>query len=750
MSVVGRAMPDRLLDHLRKLYTASELNVSRIVDAAGDTQVLEALLRLDSDEMSLPLDVAAMASRREMIDLETWLAEGIHTCGESFIHATLDFLDHKIHAEGARPEEDHVEATPLTPATYATFFKSLRSSDLLAPADIEHFKEIRNYCLQIHPRLMSLGPNSEGEPGLSVVQFPPDIDSQVDEFYQRMYGEEITLDHVIDVFRALKNSEVPRDHELFACMLHTLFDEYKFVHTYPPRELAMTGVLFGSIIQNRLIERTPLHVAVRYVLDALETPPDSSMFTFGKNALSIFQSRLPEFPHMCRALLQIPYLHETNPLLISIIRTAMTEGGNEDDASEAEPLVFTAIQAEELNSEVDVPEEDVSDKILFIINNLSPINFESKVEELLARWDERYSRWFANYLVQTRVSVEPNNHQLYARLLDALRTSSLEQYVLLETYSRSAALLNTEKTMTESSDRTTLKNLGSWLGRLTVARDKPVKHRNLSIKDLLLQGYDAKRLLVALPFACKIMEQCAASKVFHPPNPWLMAVLRFMAELYLYGDLKLNLKFEIEVLCKALNVTLDTLEPTRILRSRTPPQQPAQPGSLTQELERMTMAGGIAGPQLARGPMQTEAAQQASQDAFLCRIDELIAQLPQFMVFSPAYPLFASNPAFKRIALHAIERAVREIINPVVERSVTIAGISSRDLLMKDFGMEGDDSKLRQAAHLMVQKLAGSLALVTCKEPLRTSMVNNIRVSMQQSGFGEVSIILAVKVRTAY
>jgi hypothetical protein len=37
-----------------------------------------------------------------------------------------------------------------------------------------------------------------------------------------------------------------------------------------------------------------------------------------------------------------------------------------------------------------------------------------------------------------------------------------------------------------------------------------------------------------------------------------------------------------------------------------------------------------------------------------------------------------------------------------------------------------------QAAHLMVSSLAGSLALVTCKEPLRVSLSNQLRVLLQQ------------------
>jgi CCR4-NOT transcription complex subunit 1 len=78
-----------------------------------------------------------------------------------------------------------------------------------------------------------------------------------------------------------------------------------------------------------------------------------------------------------------------------------------------------------------------------------------------------------------------------------------------------------------------------------------------------------------------------------------------------------------------------------------------------------------------------------------------------------------------------VQRAILEIISPVVERSVTIAAIATAQLIHKDFAMEADENKVRQSAQTMVKSLAGSLALVTCKEPLRMSMTNYIRVMQQ-------------------
>jgi CCR4-NOT transcription complex subunit 1 len=71
---------------------------------------------------------------------------------------------------------------------------------------------------------------------------------------------------------------------------------------------------------------------------------------------------------------------------------------------------------------------------------------------------------------------------------------------------------------------------------------------------------------------------------------------------------------------------------------------------------------------------------------------------------------------------------------------VTIAGVSTRELVAKDFALEQDEEKMRKAAHLMVQYLAGNLALVTRKEPLRNNMVTHVRHLLTEQGYTEVNL----------
>ena len=54
-----------------------------------------------------------------------------------------------------------------------------------------------------------------------------------------------------------------------------------------------------------------------------------------------------------------------------------------------------------------------------------------------------------------------------------------------------------------------------------------------------------------------MLQEAQNSKIFKPPNPWLMKILKLLAELYWHEELRLNLKFEIELLYKTLNLDLN-------------------------------------------------------------------------------------------------------------------------------------------------------------------------------------------------
>ncbi len=86
----------------------------------------------------------------------------------------------------------------------------------------------------------------------------------------------------------------------------------------------------------------------------------------------------------------------------------------------------------------------------------------------------------------------------------------------------------------------------------------------------------------------------------------------------------------------------------------------------------------------------------------------------------------------KKMVAQAVDAAIQEIIPPVIARSVTIALVTTRELTVKDFALEPDDRKFMKGAQHMIQNLAGSLALVTCREPLRLNIINQLRKMLEE------------------
>ncbi|XP_018024179.1 CCR4-NOT transcription complex subunit 1 isoform X2 [Hyalella azteca] len=229
------------------------------------------------------------------------------------------------------------------------------------------------------------------------------------------------------------------------------------------------------------------------------------------------------------------------------------------------------VASEEKTIPLRQPTEQQNDKIAFIFNNLSQMNLAQKSEELLDVVSDDCWPWIAQYLVMKRASIEANFHNLYSNFLDALKLTSFTKLVIDETLRNIKVLFKLEKNSANFSDKSLLKNLGHWLGLLTLAKNKPILHIDINFKSLLIEAYlkGTQEMQYVVPFVTKVLESCGKSKVFKPPNPWTMSLMNILAEIHALQDMKLHLKFEIEVLCNKLEITVDSLKPKTVLQEAT-------------------------------------------------------------------------------------------------------------------------------------------------------------------------------------
>lgn len=79
--------------------------------------------------------------------------------------------------------------------------------------------------------------------------------------------------------------------------------------------------------------------------------------------------------------------------------------------------------------------------------------------------------------------------------------------------------------------------------------------------------------------------------------------------------------------------------------------------------------------------------------------------------------------------------SIKEILPPVVTRSVSIALITTKQLVLKDFTYDSDVQKVTEAINQFAKNSAGSLALVTCREPLRIALTEYLIKELKQCCF---------------
>ncbi|PWZ09928.1 CCR4-NOT transcription complex subunit 1 [Zea mays] len=330
-----------------------------------------------------------------------------------------------------------------------------------------------------------------------------------------------------------------------------------------------------------------------------------------------------------------------------------------------------------------------------------------------------------------RASIEPNFHDLYLKFFDKVNSKSLNKEILKATYENCKVLLRSDLIKSSSEERYLLKNLGSWLGKFTIGRNEALRAKEIDPKSLIVE----------------ILEPCQSSIAYRPPNPWTMGILSLLVEIYNLPNLKMNLKFDIEVLFKNLTVDIKDVKPTSLLKDRLREVE-GNPDFSNKDVTASQT------PVVAEVPSGTIPSlthmEQHPEFNITSRAMSLPSILNQLMAAIPREEMrFKINPKlgslgpqlqYSKIMDLALDKANREIILLVIQRSVTIASRTTKELILRDYELESDNNTITRSAHLMVGTLAGSLAHVTCKEPLRVALYSNLRNLIQNLMSGSETI----------
>lgn len=393
-------------------------------------------------------------------------------------------------------------------------------------------------------------------------------------------------------------------------------------------------------------------------------------------------------------------------------------GGPPDDGHNHRNSTTGAPQLNVSTREMVQPDEDTTDRIHFILNNVSPSNMTQKSDDLAKVLKPQFFDYFASHLVSNRVSTDTRFQGLYLELIDRQNSSDLFSKVLKTTYRAVHEILNSPK-LTQSTERSWLKNLGTWLGSLTLARNRPVMHVDLAVKELILKAYEQGTLHAVLPFVSKILQGAVDSKVFRVPNPWFVAILRLLKEIHAHPRSQQNIRFEIEILFQKIDEDLPSMPPSELLLQHTMYNGPSMKDFVVDNSAGSTAPGSSAA---------SSSAPSLATPGVAPHVPGTTNWMPT-LILSPDH-IFMHQPALKQRLHHAFNKAIDDLV-PEAEVTVSIVPKTTLRLVLKDFANEPDENKVLMAARSMAQSLASSLLHATLRNHIRTATHNTMKSSAE-------------------
>mmetsp|Transcript_36 Transcript_36/g.42 ORF Transcript_36/g.42 Transcript_36/m.42 type:complete len:155 (+) Transcript_36:363-827(+) len=149
---------------------------------------------------------------------------------------------------------------------------------------------------------------------------------------------------------------------------------------------------------------------------------------------------------------------------------------------------------------------------MFLLNNTSNSNIEQKCHEFKATLNTpALCSWFAKFISLKRAPVENNLHTMYIGLAEKINKPEIFKimtsiaFKVLNKILEADKLPLLDKTYGIEYNKQQVKNMGTWLGLLTLARNKPIIIRELDLKTFIIKCFFNQKVDIVIPVVCKIL-----------------------------------------------------------------------------------------------------------------------------------------------------------------------------------------------------------------------------------------------------
>ncbi len=270
---------------------------------------------LESNNDTFALNLALCAVEKKKLEFEPWLNEKLQSRGESFILSLIRYLEQKLIVPCSKLESGQplalLQEAQLNITTLASLLVVLNSSRF-AEAASEKTKQLMK---KSYKQIVDYFPE------IAFQASKPEMETEANRYLEECFQEKLTVSELSQKLLSLKNSTVVRDRDLFLCIMTNLLDEARFFVTYKQKILLIMAEIYGTIIQNNILEGQAKELAFKIILEA--TKSEKKLLEFGAKAIETFKNRLPEWPSKALQIFSIENLWDKHSSLLEDIRSVI-------------------------------------------------------------------------------------------------------------------------------------------------------------------------------------------------------------------------------------------------------------------------------------------------------------------------------------------------------------------------------------------------------------------------------------------
>lgn len=216
--------------------------------------------------------------------------------------------------------------------------------------------------------------------------------------------------------------------------------------------------------------------------------------------------------------------------------------------------------------------------IFILLNNMTRSTLKQNGQKIIDIVYHKYDHWFAYELIAKRIVTQPNFHTVFADFIASFHDESIYQLILKDSIFTSLILIQSTILSPYSAECKELKNLGTWLGLITLGQNKPLLLYHINIRDVLIYGIQNNKLFAVVPFVCNILKgsvdpehkdsdpkEQQKNLIIKPPSqPWMISILSMLKSISQLRNLKSSISLLIESLFKLLHVDLNKCDCYRV------------------------------------------------------------------------------------------------------------------------------------------------------------------------------------------